>query len=141
MLMEMDARRVTLTILFVIWLSIQTLVIGLSPSWGFVLPHEHITRGTLSAAAWEEHMREHLLGSRPLQQAHLDVPQSMEAGTVIASIPDSAGAVSTWSMFAAHMHDANVEIPKFDAPRVAWTTPTFVAFELAFTPLKPPPNI
>lgn len=139
--MEMDARRVTLTVLFVIWLSIQTLVIGLSPSWGFVLPHDHITRGNMSAAAWEAHMREHLLGSRQLQQAHLDVPQSTEAGTVIASIPDSAGAVSTWSMFTAHLHDANVEIPKINTPRVAWMMPAFVAFELDYAPLEPPPNI
>src|SRR5581483_10267177 len=101
-------RQVILTILFVLWLSVEAAVIGLTPAWGWILPHEHITRGVLTLSDWERHLQEHLRGEYVLA-VRCDVPRT-DTPTVVASIPDINSAFSFFSLFTMHIDNALVKI-------------------------------
>ncbi len=141
MIREMGLRRVMLTVLFSVWLSVQFLVLAFSPSWGFVLPHEHITRGTLNETAWQDHLRQHHLGSIPSYALRCGMPRAFENNAVIASIPDSVGAVSIFALLTAQLHETALEIPQINAPRVSLRALPLSAFEMFYAPLDPPPNV
>lgn len=138
---EMNLRRVTLTIIFSVWLSVQFLVVAFAPSWGFVLSHEHITRGTLNDAAWQAHLREHRLGSSQSYALRCDLSRALETSAVIASLPDSVGAISMFALFTAQLHETALEIPQINALRVSLRASKFSAFDIFYAPLDPPPNL
>lgn len=134
-----EPRRTVLTLLFVLWLSAQSIVVAVSPAWGFVLPHEHITRGVLSERAWQEHLREHRLGTGQFFEIRCDVPLG-NASPVMASVPDAGGALSLFSG-AASLHNALVEIPAFGAPQARLCPMDFHVADITIAPLVPPPNL
>jgi len=132
-------RHVILTILFALWLSAEAAVIGLTPAWGLILPHEHITRGTLTQADWERHLQEHLRGAYSAA-ARCDVPR-IDAPAVVASMPDVSSAFSFFSFFTLYLDNALVKIPALDAPSEALVASLFQVFDMRYAPLEPPPNI
>jgi hypothetical protein len=123
----------------VIWLSVQTLAIGISPSWGFILPHDHVTRGFLSQAAWQAHLREHQLGARVTYAQPCDSWPTTGA-RVIASIPDSAGEFSFFTIATASLQDALLKIPAPGLPEGTFVAADFYAFDFSYAPLEPPPT-
>jgi len=136
-----EPRRIVLTALFVVWLSAQSIIIAMSPSWGFVLPHEHITRGILSEQVWQEHLRQHRLGTGQFFEARCDIPPRSGTNDVVASLPASAVALSLFAIVAADLHDAAVEIPAFNVAQSRLCRTAFHAFDITFAPLEPPPNL
>jgi hypothetical protein len=141
MVREMDFRRVILTLLLAAWLSVQFLVVALSPSWGFMLPHEHITRGTLSDLAWQEHLREHRLGYMQASEWQCEGLRSQNSNAVIASLPDSVGTISSFALSVASLQNTHVEIPVPNAPCARFTAFQFFALNVSYSPLDPPPNL
>jgi len=139
MVYESNVRRVTLTGLLVLWLSVQTLVIGISPSWGFVLPHDHVTRGFLSASAWQAHLREHQLGVRIAFAQPCD-PLPSTGASVMASVPTSAGAFSFVAVAVPSWETTTLKISAPDAPQAKLQAADFYAFQVPSTPLEPPPT-
>lgn len=135
---EMDARRVGFTLLLAAWLGVQSLVAALSPGWGFVLPHEHVTRGALSQGAWQEHLRAHRIGAPLFYKTRCEVSNATES--VLASIPNNLGALATFGAPFANVHDARVEIPAFNVVCVSLTHTEIAATEMFYSPLHPPPN-
>lgn len=136
---ESNVRRFALTTLLVFWLSVQTLVIGISPSWALVLPHEHITRGFLSPAAWQAHLREHQLGARVAYVQPCDAPATSGV-RVTASVLDSAGAFSFLTGATANLVDALTRIPTADLPQITFRAANFNVFDISYAPLEPPPT-
>lgn len=136
-----DLRRAVLTLLMVAWLSVQFPVLALGPTWGFILPHEHITRGAISPSAWQEHLRQHRLGFSMSERVRCDLPADGQASTVMGSFPETAGAVSVFSLAAAHVADARVEIPAPHMPDASFQRAALFVLELAYSPPVPPPNL
>jgi hypothetical protein len=136
-----EPRRIVLTALFVLWLSVQSIIIAMSPAWGFVLPHEHITRGVLSERAWQEHLREHRLGIGQFFEARCDLPATGGTKDVVVSIPASAAAFSLFSVIAADVDVAPIEMHVIDETQTRLLPASFHALEITFAPLEPPPNL
>lgn len=136
---QVDPRRIGLTLLFVMWLSVQTLVVGFSPTWGFVLPHEHIMRGTMSDAAWRTHMREHQRGSSSVSLWNCNEAKQ-SSSDVISSVPESAGAFSFVSFAAATLHDPLIPVPGPSAIGTPFASAEFYALDVFVAPLEPPPT-
>lgn len=133
-------RRVGLTILFVLWLSIQAAVIGLTPAWGFILPHEHVLRGMMTEADWEQHMAQHRLGVFFAYTPNCTVPSS-QSPRVAESVPDLNGALSVLSFVVGNV-DAGLVILRTPQTRpTAYSLSGFYAFDIFDIPLEPPPNI
>lgn len=141
MLWQLDARRVVLTILFALWLSAQSCVIALSPAWGFVLPHEHITRGVLSERAWQEHLREHELAALRYLDKACEGTRPASANAVLASIPESASALSLFVSATAIVQDTHFELAASTLSGVTLTPQAYFAFDLFYSPPEPPPNL
>lgn len=140
MVYDSNVRRILLTSLLVVWLSVQTLVIGISPAWGFFLPHTHITRGFLSPTAWAEHLREHQLGYQVADVQPCEQPPGSE-GHVIASILETAGAFSLFTNATANLQDGLIEIPVPNLPHFTLGTMSFYVSLVAYPPLDPPPTV
>lgn len=141
MVRELGLRRVMLMLLFAAWLSVQFLVVALSPSWGFVLPHEHITRGILTDAAWQDHVREHRGAFLNVSALRCNDARALESNAVVASIPNGVGAISSFALLTATLQDAHIEIPTPAASCVTFTPAQFFAFDVSYPPLDPPPNL
>jgi hypothetical protein len=138
---QVSPRRVALTSLFVVWLSVQSAVIGLSPAWGFVLPHSHITVGTMTETDWQAHYRQHQFGAHAsvFYKAHCEIPDAVR-GAVLASIPDAEGALSTLSVLSIALPNLQTELPLSYTPCGNLLPREFSAFEWYAPPLHPPPN-
>jgi hypothetical protein len=135
-------RRIGLTILFAVWLSIQGAVIGLSPAWGFILPHDHILRGTMTEADWQAHMQQDRLG---LMYAYIFTPNCTVPPSqnphVAESVPDFNAAASVYSFFSVNLDTSRFKLQPPQTPAVAPPTTDFYASDIFLTPLEPPPNI
>lgn len=137
---QIDPRRIGLSLLFAAWLAVQTLVVGVSPTWGFVLPHEHITRGVMSETAWRNHLLEHEFGAIREYEWRCDGANGTRSD-VIASVPENAGAFSFLSFAAATLQDSRVEIPSPYVVGVTYAESDFFALAMDLAPLDPPPTI
>jgi hypothetical protein len=138
---EWDLRRRVLTVLLVLWLSVQFVVVALSPSWGFILSHEHIARGAISERVWQEHLRQHRLGVMYAAEQSCAAPAQNSSNAVMGSIPDTAGAVSLYALTSARIHSTHIEIPALHAPHVTLHWNNAPAYEIFYSPLEPPPNL
>lgn len=138
MFCDRDPRRIALTFWFALWLSLQMFLFGVSPAWGFVLPHEHITRGAVDSAQWQAHAREHQIGGAVFFAKFCDGTET--ANAVLASVPDSASAFSMASFLTALVRDERVQIPLPRMPVATWRVATMHARELMYSPSEPPPN-
>lgn len=136
-----DLRRAVLTVLMIAWLSVQFPVLALSPTWGFILPHEHVTRGAISQGAWEDHLRQHRLGFSMSNRVRCDLPADGQGSDVMGSIPETAGAVSVFALAAAHVADARVEIPTPRLPAATFRNAAWHTLEISYSPPVPPPNL
>lgn len=140
MVYESNVRRILLAPLSVVWLSVQTLVIGISPAWGFLLPHGPITRGFLGPAAWAAHLREHQLGYQAANVQPCRQPPD-SGGHVIASTLDTAGAFSFITYATLSLQDGLIEIPAPDLPHFTLGTKSFYVSLVVYPPLDPPPTV
>lgn len=139
MVTQPSPRRIALVTLFVVWLACQPLAVGLSPAWSAVLPHEHLTRGVVTAAQWQAHLREHL-GLARVAATDLCLEAKHSVGnSVLGSVPDSSGLVTDFGL-AGNLHDAFVRIPAIAplAARVVESAPAALA--LYYPPPTQPPN-
>jgi hypothetical protein len=138
---QVSPRRIALTSLLVFWLSVQSAVIGLSPAWGFLLPHSHITVGTMTEMDWQAHYRQHQFGAHvsAFYKANCEMSDAA-SGAVLASIPDAEGAISMLSVLSIALPNSHIEIPLLPTPRGSLLPQVFSAFERYDPPLHPPPN-
>lgn len=113
-------------------------LIGVSPAWGFVLPHEHVTRGTLNQAQWQAHARTHRTGGTVFYAMNCDGVKTTNA--VVASFPDSASALSVTSFLNALVRDELTQIPSPRMPVAKWRVSALYTRELFYSPPEPPPN-
>lgn len=133
-------RRIGLTILFVLWLSVQGAVIGLTPAWGFILPHDHVLRGPMTEADWEQHMEEHRLGIVVYSfTPNCSVPQTQQQ-SVAESVPD-LGVSSVFTFFTGNLDAVRVTLRAPHTHSVAVLSPYLYASDIFLAPLEPPPNI
>ena len=142
MLRQKQKLQIGLTCFFVMWLSIQFVVLGVSPRWGFVLPHEHITRGVVTTADWEEHALEHERGleTGSLFKARCDGARTTDASPITASIPNFQGSFSLLSALTATVQPFCIALPGLAELDVLPHADTFVVVEMFFPPPEPPPN-
>lgn len=141
MIGQPDARRVALTFLMTIWLSVQSLMIGVSPTWGMVLPHDHVVLGAVSAAAWQRHLLEHQHRTQIISRWNCNLPHASGAGMVLASVPENAEVASVLSFLTADCHDGTLELNPLDRPSVSIGDSAFYALDISYRPLLPPPNL
>ncbi len=141
MRVELDLRQRALTLLLVLWLSVQFVVVALSPSWGFILPHAHITRGVISERLWQEHLREHRLGMMFAAEQSCAAPTQNQNHAVMGSVPDAASALSLSTLTSALVHPTRIEISPLNAPPVALRWQDAFVFDVFYTPPEPPPNL
>lgn len=134
--------RIGLSCFFILWLSVQFVVLGVSPRWGFVLPHEHILRGVVTASEWQEHMREHELGlaSGRLFKERCGDQGTTDTSPITASIPNFQGSFSLFSAMSATVQPLRTALPSLVELSVRSDTRAFVVIELFYPPPKPPPN-
>ncbi|MBI4670866.1 MAG: hypothetical protein HY741_04250 [Chloroflexi bacterium] len=139
---KFKSRRVTLTILLVLWLSVQPIVIGVSPAWGFVLPHGHITNGVMTNADWQAHAREHRLGSPSgvLYAARCDGTGVKDTSPILASLTAAQGLLAVLA-FDATAQNRVLEIPAPGMRSARLMLHVFSVHEMFFSPLHPPPNV
>ncbi len=133
-----DPRRVALTLAFALWLSFQMLLVGISPAWGFVLPHEHLTRGALNQAQWQEHLRAHRAHTTVFYDSKCDGVKT--TNSVIASFPNGASALSVTGFLNALVGDELTQIPSPRMPVATWRVAAIHSRELVYSPPEPPPN-
>ncbi len=137
---ETSPRRVVLVLLLALWLAAQYMVIGLTPAWGYVLPHEHLTRGIVSETAWQQHLLQHR-GVRTVNYAlRCDAPRQETGSSILASIPDGASVLSVMSE-SADLHTLELRIPILPRWLATLRPATFHTFDVSTPPLEPPPNI
>jgi hypothetical protein len=122
----------------VFWLGVQPIAIALSPAWGLVLPHAHITRGALSERGWQEHLLAHQFGSGIRIEWSCIAPHGTDENRVVASIPVLASALS---FLSADLQDARPVIRAFSSPQVRLNHTQFCVLDIFYTPPEPPPNL
>jgi len=132
-------RRVALVFLFVVWLASQPLVVGLSPSWGAVVPHEHLTRGTVTAAEWQAHLLRHL-GIVPAANAQACIPANTHSDAlVVASVPDGSGMLADFGLLVS-FQDAVVRIPAIAPASARLAEVALNGIDRSDPPPTQPPN-
>lgn len=110
-------------------------LVPLVPLWGAFVPHEHWTRTGVTAADWEQHIREHFTG-----HVAKYVPTGSSNETMILSTWSHDGLSSFQNPLAAH--NANFEFAP--APRLLLATlaaAQFTARVVSYPPLDPPPTV
>lgn len=131
--------RLTVLVLSV-WLGLEPFVIGMTPSWGAVVPHTHILRGPVSDTQWQEHLEQHR-HSLPIPfTASSGATRSVSNEVIAASIPDSGGILPLLGL-ALNCDAVCVRVPAPPEGNATMLPATFYAREMFFAPLDPPPNL
>jgi hypothetical protein len=138
---EMTPRRFGLTFLLAVWLAVQFPVVALTPMWGYLLPHTHATRGVLTASDWARHLEAHRLGLKVSYTPRCAASNSGTGSVVLASLPDSVGAISLLDLWNARVADAMVAIPAHTSFHIVLPLMTFYAKDRRDVPPEPPPNV
>jgi hypothetical protein len=137
---SVSPRRVILTALFSIWLASQFTVIGLTPAWGVFLPHAHVLRGFLTEADWQAHLEAHRRAVLAAPTQSCDARNRATGGAVLASVPDSAGAISILSLFSADLKPVRVVTSVENGLEYKCQPAVLTAFEITYPPPELPPN-
>jgi hypothetical protein len=116
------------------------MAVGITPAWGAIMPHAHLTRGFVNQADWQAHLEEHLHGI----QTHLALRclpvQTDPDGSVLASFPDANVELSLAALFAAVLPPARIEADSIDLFRQIARPGLTVLTAPVYPPPDPPPN-
>jgi len=129
---------------FAAWLVLYTFLPFWFPSWGTVIPHDHISRGEITAADWRAHELAHQQPSEGFQSGSIDAhaaPDSLRANasTKIVAVYHSDALIAVESVWIAALDDAlpSIAVPERAKKIVAFVLPHRSVF-LAL--LDPPPK-
>jgi hypothetical protein len=127
--------------MLVVWLTVQSAVIGLVPSWGAFVAHSHLFTGAMTQADWDAHEHAHRLG----MSAHnayepTCAGPNKSARHVFASLPDVNGITSWLPALTATLNAHPLEILATDFPSVRVLAQTYSMRDRFDPPLEPPPN-
>ncbi len=134
-------RRIVLTVLFTVWLALQAMVLGLTPAWGYFVPHTHLTRGIVTQTDWDAHMQEHLRGDAPVASTFGKLPNTKPNKTIVGSIPDSGNALSVFNGWDVTLTDTQVRLTAPNALSAPLNAARFHRIDMVYAPLDPPPNL
>lgn len=114
-----------------VWLVLQV-VLPLLPLWGVFLPHEHFSRGRVSARDWQVHGENH---RNPRGQS------ADSLGAKIFSVPMNDGLLSVLADSTAITNDVGVNCIASQELVGRVLAQVFWGYMLPFPPPVPPPTV
>lgn len=84
---------------FTVWLVLYTFLPTWLPSWGTVIPHDHITRGEITEADWRAH-----------ELAHQHSGEGLFISDGAPAAPDSLRANASTKIVAVYHSDALISV-------------------------------
>ena len=129
---------------FAAWLVLYTFLPIWFPSWGAVIPHDHITRGEISEQDWRAHELAHQHSGEGSQPGSVDAhaaPDSrrVNASTKIAAVYHSDALISVGSAWIAMVDNT---FPSIAVPQRVEKIVAFVLSRsrVSLALLDPPPK-
>lgn len=127
--------------MLVVWLSVQSAVLGLVPAWGAFVAHSHLVTGAMRQADWDAHEHAHHLGLSPHNTYEAACAGSNKtAPHVFASLPDANGITSLFPALDLTLNLHAFKIPACGFPSARVLAHTYSMRERFDPPLELPPN-